>query len=351
MNVNPNPLEDTSIPYHDMSVMESIAKHFYCGNRTGAEAIAELWKQIAEGKIYEICTRLALPEPLGLLHAANTLSKNLFINGYLDKKFEKDCWVDYRYKEIGYGELSLKAFVRDGFTIVKNAVSEKTLREYESIYTEEIQNSVEETESYLSSRLEFNKSQEIVNVICSDFVEKFCDLVNRKYAVQMVEARIGSSRISWHRDDHSENDSPESPNMFGVLVALKNHEERAGLFNISPESHKFNEDKSIINKENLQNKSEECFKYFHNVVNSLKRPPFRFAPVRGDAIIWHGKSIHCGVHPDKNFYPEHISKSLPHPTRSSIIAHYVGFPKFGSGGLPNAKKVKENSNLFLVKGN
>lgn len=348
MEVNPNPFEDTSIPYHDFSVLESIAKYFYTDKRTGAEAVAEVWKQIADGKLNQICTELAISDVLGFIHGVNTLGKNLCINGYLDKQFNEEAWIDYRFAHYGYGKLSLEMFVRDGFTIVKNAVSKELLDEYESAYAEEIQNSFDDAKSYLENRFEFNKSKEIVNIICSDFVNEFCKLVNGKYLVQMVEARMGSSRISWHVDDPLTEDSPASPNMFGVLVALGNHDERAGLFHISPESHKFNIDKNVVNKENLEQRSNECFEYFHGLVNSAKRSPFRFVPRRGDAIIWHGKSIHAGMTPNTDDYPQHIRESLPAPKRHSIISHYVRLPEFGSGVWANAKIAKENSKLFLA---
>lgn len=64
-------------PWSDKTMLRLIADKYYTVGKTGAEAVRDVWVDISEGKIDEICLELGMPEKLGLIHAINTFSKEI----------------------------------------------------------------------------------------------------------------------------------------------------------------------------------------------------------------------------------------------------------------------------------
>lgn len=64
-------------PWSDKTMLRLIADKYYTVGKTGAEAVRDVWSDISDGKIEEICEELGMPEPLGLIHAINTFSKEI----------------------------------------------------------------------------------------------------------------------------------------------------------------------------------------------------------------------------------------------------------------------------------
>lgn len=79
----------------EQAMLDLIADKFYIDGRTGAEAMVEVWQQIRDGKIRNICAELGFPEHLGLLHAINRFGKNITANRALDKvRSDRSTWHD-----------------------------------------------------------------------------------------------------------------------------------------------------------------------------------------------------------------------------------------------------------------
>lgn len=80
----------------EQSSLDLIADRFYVDGRTGAEAMIEIWQQINDGKLRNICAELGFPEHLGFIHGINRFGKNLTANKHLHKQRPEDrnVWHD-----------------------------------------------------------------------------------------------------------------------------------------------------------------------------------------------------------------------------------------------------------------
>ena len=80
----------------EQASLDLIADKFYVNDRTGAEAMMEIWKQINDGELRKICAELGFPEHLGFIHGINRFCKNLTANKHLHKTRPEDrnVWHD-----------------------------------------------------------------------------------------------------------------------------------------------------------------------------------------------------------------------------------------------------------------
>lgn len=65
--------------------IDIIANNYYDENTTGAQAVLNAWKEIEQKTLETVAKKMGFPDPLGVVHAINTLSKNLARNGALQK--------------------------------------------------------------------------------------------------------------------------------------------------------------------------------------------------------------------------------------------------------------------------
>lgn len=96
--------QDKSTPKElawEQSSLDLIANKFYVNGRTGAETMVEIWQQIKDGKLRNICAELGFPEHLGFIHAINRFGKNITANKSLDKQRSsiKNVWQDPEFIE------------------------------------------------------------------------------------------------------------------------------------------------------------------------------------------------------------------------------------------------------------
>ena len=76
----------------DFTVVNQISDKYYTEGRTGAEAIICFWKDIGDGKINDICSEFNIPNPMGLIHGVNTMSKHYVLDGILNVVQGKEKW-------------------------------------------------------------------------------------------------------------------------------------------------------------------------------------------------------------------------------------------------------------------
>lgn len=74
---NNNDTDTGKAQWSDKTMLNLIADKYHHIGMTGAEAIVAVWTDIANGKLPEITKELGIPEELGVIHAINTLSKEL----------------------------------------------------------------------------------------------------------------------------------------------------------------------------------------------------------------------------------------------------------------------------------
>jgi hypothetical protein len=82
-NQNDDNKESTSEQWSDKTLLNLIADRYHHMGMTGAEAIVAVWAEIVDGKLPQIREELGIPEELGVIHAINTLSKELGMIGML----------------------------------------------------------------------------------------------------------------------------------------------------------------------------------------------------------------------------------------------------------------------------
>lgn len=81
------------IEWLDKTMLNAVASKYHKIGMTGAEAIVAVWTDIANGKLPEITAQLGIPEELGVIHAINTLSKELAIAGMIHSVKTEDFFL------------------------------------------------------------------------------------------------------------------------------------------------------------------------------------------------------------------------------------------------------------------
>lgn len=76
----------------DFTIVNQISDRYYIEERTGAEAIIAIWQDLKNGYLDRICQEMQIPDPLGFIHAVNTLSKHYVLDGVLNKKQSAEKW-------------------------------------------------------------------------------------------------------------------------------------------------------------------------------------------------------------------------------------------------------------------
>jgi len=77
--------EKARIEWLDKTMLNAVASKYHKIGMTGAQAIVAVWTDIANGMLPELTAELGIPEELGVIHAINTLSKELAIAGMIHK--------------------------------------------------------------------------------------------------------------------------------------------------------------------------------------------------------------------------------------------------------------------------
>jgi hypothetical protein len=67
--------------WNDLTLLNKLDDTYRAHGATGAQAVAAVWQEIANGNIELVKEKLKVPEELGLIHAINTWSKHLSVEG------------------------------------------------------------------------------------------------------------------------------------------------------------------------------------------------------------------------------------------------------------------------------
>jgi hypothetical protein len=74
--------------WNDLSLLNKLDDKYRTIGKTGAEAVATAWCDIADGKIKLIQEEFDVARELGLVHAINTWSKHLMIENKIHTRRE-----------------------------------------------------------------------------------------------------------------------------------------------------------------------------------------------------------------------------------------------------------------------
>ena len=328
---------DTSEAWHDYTVAETIARHFWVGETTGYQAVANAWAQIAEGKIDELGLGLGFTEGVGFLHALNTFGKNLHINGYGHKtNGGRQSYVDYRLLE-QYRSETNKNFVDNGYAVSLGGAPTGAVSDYKSRYAKDMISADRSVKSYLGSTKEYLVSESIVSILCGDFMESLADSLDATYGLDFVHGCMWPSENHWKMSAPWCDEQVTSPSTIVVMVAIEDHHPVSGVLQIVSGSHTLELDTNIMNDLTTPEKYNDYIQYCHKLANADVRKIYQHMPMTGDVIAWQGKSLHSDA----------IPNSKTPLTRNSLIG------VFNRVNLDDSKDslipIPNKNRLFLIK--
>jgi len=298
-------------------------------------------------------------------------------------------------------KISHEAIQQFGFQVIENAIDISLIDRFNTQYKEVTSSILEPWKSYLPSRSEYLQDELIVDLIHPQMLDEYAKSINRKFSVHMVEARIGSSNIQWHRDFNNDieqsnhmldeyaksinrkfsvhmvearigssniqwhrdfnNDIEQSnhrygglvPNgdhYYGAIIALEDFGPNCGSFEVVPYSHTLHTDPSIINYKNLMDNPRVCYEYYEKLVAEnmarLNTKTYNFKAKKGDFIIWHGLAIHRGKQSD---LPQEDWVTDKSTYRNSLFFHFsvVNDEEMNKVSQTVYVKSKRGDNLYL----
>ena len=293
MSVNKPRDSDPSTAWHDYTVAEIIARHFWVGETTGYQAVAQAWAQIAEGKLDDLGLGIGFTEGVGFLHALNTFGKNLHINGYGYKtNGGRQSYVDYRLLEQYCSETN-KHFVDNGYAVSLSGASAEAINDYKLKYANNMSLVKDGSKSYLSSTTEYLVSDSIVSILCSDFMESLANSLNAAYVLDFVQASMWPTQDYWKMSAPWCDEQVTSPSTIRVMVAIEDHHPTSGVLQIYAGSHKFNLDPNIMKDLTIPEKYGNYVHYCHELARLDTTKIYQHMPMAGDIIAWQGKSLYC----------------------------------------------------------
>lgn len=201
-------------------------------------------------------------------------------------------------------EISVQNLNDHGFDVIRGSIPNELINEFCDKYSLAY-NLSESSLSYLPSRCEYLISAEIQNLLSLELFDNFAKGLNKKLVFHLIEARLGSSQIEWHRDLNvptAKKNNLLGDNYYGAMIALGDVGENAGFFQLASGSHKIDIDFNIINIENCTVNPQNCYDYYKDLLKSAAKdlPIYQFDGRRGDLIVWNGLAIHRGA---KNTVP------------------------------------------------
>lgn len=235
-----------------------------------------------------------------------------------------------------------KEYERDGVLSVQSAVDMSLIEPY-LYYSYFVKNEVKPFENYLQSRTSFKDNNAILQIVACPLIDGMCRQIGENYRIHLVEARVGSSRIYWHRDYNQEhlvdfagsNETAVEHHYFGAMFSLESVvSDEVGPFTAIKGSHKWNIDYSLINKRFVHENPYVGYAFYDELLSSREYSEFKWLPNIGDAVIWNGRTIHKGAEAEDDA-----------PTRHHLVAHYSVAPydEIRSGELV---KIPWCSNLY-----
>lgn len=304
MSINKPKDFDTSTAYHDYTVAEIIARHFWVGQTTGYEAVANAWAQIAKGEIDELGLGVGFTEGVGFLHALNTFGKNIHINGYGHKtNGGRQSYVDYRLIEQDASN-NHDDFVNNGYAVFLEGVPTAAINDYKLKYAKEMLAAGYSGKSYLNSTKQYLVCNRIASILCNDFMESLADSLNTTYGLKFAYAFTSSSQHHWKMEAPWCNEQVTSPGTISVMVAVEDHHPVSGVLQVVAGSHALDLDQNIMKDISTTETYNEYIHYCHFLANVDVGRIYQHMPMAGDAIAWQGKLLHSQAVPNMEKQPK-----------------------------------------------
>ena len=226
-------------------------------------------------------------------------------------------------------------YLIDGFVVIENAVDEKSIDSYNQLWTEKNSQQVDEHGRLVGwgESSAYTKYDEIKDVLCSDAIFDAFNKIELAVALHLDITYNTSTLKGWHQDCALPNREAAN-NYAGCWVALEDISPDAGPFEIIVGSHSWDIDYYEIydlkGGGRTHKKGVNINDFFENKLIERNAEIFTFVPKKGDALIWHGYSVHRGSIPNNTEL-----------TRKSLIGHYCNnFANFEQVGDVDFLKAK-----------
>lgn len=221
-------------------------------------------------------------------------------------------------------------YEKHGFALIENAVPESYLSKYENKWLEDNGNKSDFT-GWGDDKC-YMEIDEIKDVLCSSGINDFFMKIDIGVALHVAKTDWASSFRTWHIDaTHPHEEGPK--NYVGAYVSLGETKIESGPIEIISGSHMWDLDYrntfvvpyAMFKHEDLEQKRIEKDA---DVITVL--------PSRGDAVVWHGRSVHRGT----------VAKD-PSVPRKGVVAHYCNrlvaedFAKNSGGHVPANKMIEQ----------
>jgi ectoine hydroxylase-related dioxygenase (phytanoyl-CoA dioxygenase family) len=212
--------------------------------------------------------------------------------------------VSHKFGEIK--NLSTPEFYEEnGFALIENAVEEDYLKAYENRWVTE--NGNNKDFSGWSDHKSYMEIDEIKDVLCSQKINDFFLSIDIGVALHVSRTDWAPRFTGWHIDAvHRHDIGPK--NYVGAYVSLDKTAEESGPIQIISRSHKWEMDYKNTFSTVTGMLSQEDIESMRQATNS---DIVTLLPERGDAFVWHGRTVHRGAMP-----------SNPAVPRKGIVAHY-----------------------------
>lgn len=246
-----------------------------------------------------------------------------------------------------------------GFQVINSAIDKSLIETFNEKYKWVFENTRETWLSYLPSRTAYVDDETVKNLVCLEIIDDYAEEIGVHFSIHMVEARVGSSNIQWHRDyneglnlndDPYDGQVPNGNHYYGAIIALNDFGDNCGAFEIVPNSHKWKVDTNVINYKNMIENPKVCYKYYEDAINMAKQKEnlstYEFKGKQGDFIIWHGLAVHRGKQSE---LPQEMWIEDLTSFRNSLFFHFtiVNESEFKKQDQNTYIKVENRKNIYL----
>jgi hypothetical protein len=209
--------------------------------------------------------------------------------------------IEYKKNNINDDKLQLKNhYLNEGFLFFSNLITDEVINNYPA------SSKVEEAKRqkyYLDDPL-------LRDILCSKEIYDVIDIIGITVALSTGSFFEKSTEEDWHRD-HIWPYKIGADNYIGVWIAMEDVSLESGPFEIIPGSHKWEIDYSEFEGDLLYRGFNKLTDIFEEERTKRNAPIISFNISKGDAIFWHGHTIHRGSKPS--------NRAL---SRESLVAHY-----------------------------
>jgi len=206
-------------------------------------------------------------------------------------------------------------YSENGYLIVESLIPEDLIEEYKKYWIEHHAPnfdgtiiSIENISGWQATN-HFLYDEKIFGVLWHGRIQKLfneLDLSNIKLHMSLTS--WATILEYWHQDVQA-GDRQAGNHYAGLWIALDDVDPKSGPFTVIPKSHRWMMDFSIYNERPLSQK--KISDYLSEIIKDNKQEPIQFIAKKGQALLWHGHTIHRATPPeDRSVF------------RKSIIGHY-----------------------------